>query len=67
MSTRHTKVYELYEAGSGYTFLEKENPNRDQLLDADAKLIWEVEAASWDEAQATKHEFLGWEPYRPMR
>jgi hypothetical protein len=35
-------------------------------LTSDARFIWAVEAATWEEAQTAKHEFLGLEPYRPM-
>lgn len=35
-------------------------------LPQNAKLLWTVTASSWEEAQAKKHEYLGWEPYKPM-
>jgi len=37
-----------------------------KYLEDDAKLVWSVEAESWDEAQTKKHEYLGWEPYKPI-
>lgn len=60
--------YELWysrEDGS-LSFFEKADEISRKLLSRDAELIWEVEAQSWDEAQVKKHEFMGWEPYKPM-
>ena len=31
----------------------------------DAKLIWSVNAESFEIAKMKQHEFLGWEPYKP--
>jgi len=46
--------YTFYEAGcSGGCFLP-----------SDARCIWTVEAASWEEAQTLKNIYLGWEPYK---
>jgi hypothetical protein len=27
---------------------------------------WTIDAQDWNEAHKKKHEFLGWEPYKPM-
>ena len=60
-------TYELWQSADGsYAFFDaNENDVRDRLDDT-AKLLWTVEADSWEEAQAKKHEYLGWEPYKPM-
>jgi hypothetical protein len=59
-------VYQLWHSEQGgYTFFERENVAARKLLEPDAKLIWEVCAASFFEAQAKKHEYLGWNPYVP--
>jgi hypothetical protein len=58
--------YELWHSASEgcHTFFPATQRPAD--LTADARLIWAVEAATWEEAQAAKHVFLGLEPYRPM-
>jgi len=44
-----------------------ENYNRQrQLLEPGAEMIWAVEADTYNEAMARYHEFMGWEPYKPM-
>lgn len=59
-------LYELWHSESDgcYTFFPAEQPPGD--LPDDARLVWTVEASSWEAAQAAKHDFLGWEPYRPI-
>ena len=37
-----------------------------QSLAPNAELLWAVEADTWDEAMSRYHEFMGWEPYKPM-
>jgi len=62
------KRFELWYSKNtcSYDFFEKDHPQKHSLLEDDAVLIWSVEAASYDEAQVKKHEYLGWEPYNPM-
>ena len=62
-----TKRYELWasESDGGYSFFESSNEQARRLLAKDAKLVWEVEARDWVEAQTLKHWHLGWEPYVP--
>lgn len=62
----HKEKYELWELKNGYEFFPESNISAKNLLPDDAKLILTVEAGSWDEAQTKKHEYLGWEPYKPM-
>ena len=58
--------YELWEDQErNYSFFPEDNDSARDLLPKSAKLIWVVEAASWEEAQSKKHEYLGWEPYKP--
>lgn len=58
--------YELWHSASDgcHTFFPANQIPGD--LPDDARLIWTVEADTWEAAQAAKHDFLGWEPYRPM-
>jgi hypothetical protein len=58
--------YELWHSTSEgcYTFFPANQRPPD--LPADARHIWSIEAATWEEAQTAKHQFLGWEPYRPI-
>ena len=59
--------YELWKLKDGYEFfLEKDTSARDSLP-TDAKLIWTVNASSWEEAQTKKNEYLGWPRYKPMK
>ncbi len=51
------------ESESSYTFTAEANS---LPLPADATLVWQVDADSWEIACMKKHEFLGWEPYKPM-
>lgn len=61
------KKYALYksEEESSYSFLLHEEVNS-VPLPTDAELIWTVEASSWEIASLKKHEYLGWEPYKPF-
>jgi hypothetical protein len=61
------KRYELWREGNSYSFFPEDSESARRLLEPGAELVWEVEANSWEEAQARKHEFLGWEPYKPMK
>jgi hypothetical protein len=57
---------ELWISESGYSFFPEENESARRLLESNAKLVKIIEAATWEEACAKKHAFLGWEPYKPM-
>jgi len=60
--------YLLYRSDdeNSYAFFEEGDERQIRLLPANATLVWSVHASSWEEAQIKKHEYLGWEPYRPM-
>jgi hypothetical protein len=58
--------YELWKEGTSYTFFPEDSDSARQLLEPGAVLIWSCEASSWEEAQTLKHEYLGFEPYKPM-
>lgn len=62
------KRYELWHSAADgeYTFFPADDADLHPDRGEGARLIWTVDAASWDEAQAKKHEFLGWEPYPPI-
>lgn len=59
--------YELWhsEEENSHTFCEA-GRSGEYLLPPDARCIWRVEVASWEEAQSRKHDYLGWEDYCPM-
>ena len=67
--TNILKKYVLYQSESqnNYTLIEEGDTNNFDLLENDAILIWSVEAASWEGASSMQHEYLGWEPYKPMK
>ena len=62
--------YELWHSrddGSDvYTLLPVDLAHDRSLLEPEARMIWSVEAATWEDACRRQHEFLGWEPYKPM-
>ena len=58
--------YELWSDDAGYSFFGEDNESARRLLKADARLIWTVEASTWEDARTKQHEFLGWEPYKLM-
>ena len=65
---RHQGTYELWQSEDGeYDFFLQTNAKARQLLPPNARLLCMIEALSWEEAQRKKHEFLGWEPYKPAR
>ena len=67
MSKDINTKYELwYSEEDGYSFFPESNNGARAILPSDAKLIWTTEAFTWEEAQIKKHEFLGWEKYKPM-
>src|SRR5262245_39101812 len=62
-----TKVCELWRSPSNgsHTFFPEDNAQARTTLEPDAVLQWKVTAASWKDACARMHEYLGYEPYRP--
>ncbi len=59
--------YELWQDGEQLSFFPASHEGMRRLLGPSAVKLWECEAASWEEAQALKHEHLGWEPYLPLQ
>ncbi|MEM7234015.1 MAG: hypothetical protein AAF517_17690 [Planctomycetota bacterium] len=61
-------AYELWwsEEEPSYSFFPESNESARGLHPIDAQLVRTFEARSWEDACRQKHEFLGWEPYRPM-
>ena len=61
--------YELWHVRDGdadvYTLLPSGASHDQALLESSARVIWSVEARTWDDARQRQHEFLGWEPYKP--
>jgi hypothetical protein len=59
--------YELwYSKEEGYSFFPEDNQVARDTLPSDAEFVWATHATSWEEAQTKKHEYLGWEKYKPM-
>jgi hypothetical protein len=66
MSKHHMQRFELWKEPDGFSFFPSDNDSARAALEPDAKLIWTVEAESWEEASKRKNEYLGWEEYRPL-
>lgn len=63
------KIYRAYrdDTGSCLVTLESEKEQRQKgLLPSDAELLWEIEAATCEEASAIYHLRMGFEPYVPQ-
>jgi hypothetical protein len=52
--------YELWQEADGFSFFVEDNESARRLLVPNATLIWSCTASSWEEAQARKEQFLGW-------
>ena len=52
-----------------YTFfpVDDGHERRLRLLETGSRLVWAVEADTYDNAMRLYHEHMGWEPYKPMR
>ena len=63
--------YELWHSKHGdcdvHSLMAQDALDKQVTLEPNAVVIWTVDAASWDEARRKQHEFLGWEPYKPMQ
>ena len=61
------ELWHSHDRGSDvYTLLPAGAQREQTLLEPNAKVIWTIDAESWNEACQKQHEFLGWEPYKPM-
>lgn len=65
MTPQRYLLYDSQSEGS-LTFVPAVHMDQASLLPVDARLIWQVEAKSWEIACMKKHEYLGWEPYKPL-
>jgi len=68
---RNKRKWELWEskAEGSYTFATSEgicDMFAKKIMPSDATRIWTIETDSYIEAQRKMHEYLGWEPYKPM-
>lgn len=56
-------TYQLWysDEETSYAFFSKGDPANMALLEPDAKLIWEVDAESWEDAVAKQARYLGWD------
>ena len=59
--------YELWKEQDSYSFFPETNDGARQLLLSSAVLVWSCEAHSFEEAQTMKHDYLGFEPYKPYK
>jgi len=56
--------YELWHCQDGhYSFFAVDNDSARKMLDPDDRLIWTVEAQSWEEASQAQYDYLGWGKY----
>lgn len=49
-----------------FTVYTEDTPKDKMILEVDAVLIKEIYGADWNDCMSQYHEFMGWEPYRPM-
>ncbi|MGA1283433.1 MAG: hypothetical protein ACO34J_05125 [Prochlorothrix sp.] len=54
------------EVEGSYAFFPADNVSARALLEPDDRLIWTVEANSWEEASQAQYRYLGWGHYHPM-
>ena len=59
--------YELWQDGDALSFFPQSDDMMRKLLGPGAIRVWVCEAGNWEQAQALKHEHLGWAPYQPLR
>ena len=62
------KTYSLYYSvsESSYSLFDEYDETNLQLLPSDAERIWSITTKSFEIACLKEHEFLGWEPYKPL-
>lgn len=65
---KDTYKYELWMSGGGdsYDLFRSDDGENKRLLDEDAVLLRTFHVRSYEEAAKLMHEYLGWEPYKPM-
>ncbi len=58
------KKYQLWhsESSTTYSFFPEDNMSASNMLESDAKCVWEIQAETWEEALAKRDEFLEWSP-----
>jgi hypothetical protein len=66
-----TVLFTLWQNSDGsLTFLQGSGPPvfaDGSPQDGTHRLLWQVQAGSYNEAMRKYHEHMGWEPYQPMR
>jgi hypothetical protein len=61
--------YEEWESEDSIAFLADDDEKVSKLAIAaphGARLVWWIEADTWDEACRAQHEHRGWEPFAPI-
>jgi hypothetical protein len=62
-------IFEAWEDENGITFTTQENIvdfRSKSLISTDAKFLYRIEAASYEEAMTQHHIKMEWEPYIPL-
>jgi hypothetical protein len=61
--------FELWQSAdkTSVTLIPAGSEQHRKLVEADATLIWTVDADSFEAALVAQHEYLGWEPDKPWR
>jgi hypothetical protein len=60
-----TKTYEYWEDDEGHAFFPSDCTQREIILGANPRLVWTIEADSWEDAMEKRAEYLG-ETYKPL-
>lgn len=60
--------YDLWysESECCYTMFPAEHDPATHGVEEDAVLLKTFEVPTWEDARCKQHEFLGWEPYKPL-
>lgn len=58
---------EIYESPDGdYTAIDKYHKQKQLIVEPNSKLIKEINGDDWNDCMKQYHEYMGWEPYKPM-
>ena len=65
-------TYELWQsqdenvASQAFVAVDQNYLKHPEISDGQHQLIWSVDADSYNDAMTRYHEFMDWEPYKPM-
>lgn len=57
---------EIYESIEGYTAIDKEHQQKQLIIEPNSKLIKTIEGVDWNDCMKKYHDYMGWEPYKPI-